>query len=485
MEQFLDQSVSLGSPFRHSYLGSFHLPPERKSPQFVNGPPVSPVPNNVHLQEFNAQMYKTTPDCGSKAVITALKTLQEKMRRLELERVQAERNVNQLSKTAQNNTGTTQGEQRGKQIGKKEGKPNQELVIQLQSAESRCSLLEKQLDYMKKMMEKAEQDKNALVQKQASLQKERQKDQVEVNMQLQKLEMLERECLKLSSTQSVAERKIELLEQKLREEEHERKLVQEKAAELQRSLEMSSALYSSVSAEVKQKKKTKMLVRKTAAVVPAPMHLPKVKQMPFVAGTSTGPSHSVSANVQSVLHMMKHHHPQLCDRIRSLRRSGSETRRHPRRALSSNQTAPVLSNLSELLLALQDELGQMSFEHKELVQQIADTKKPELREDLERELDHLVMRMEEKGAQISQLKRHQLAVQKLKQKSGEPRRAASADGRIGATSKTKSLLSSPAQKTPKAPKGKGSQGTQSQQQQSKGPVRLQTNLKKDDIMWET
>ncbi|KAG9347610.1 hypothetical protein JZ751_005181 [Albula glossodonta] len=420
-------SVSLGSPFRNSYVGSFHLPPERKSPQFVNGPPVSPVPNNVHLQEFNAQMYQTTPDCGSKAVITALKTLQEKMRRLELERAQAERN--------------------------------------LQSAESRCSLLEKQLDYMKKMMEKAEQDKNALVPKQASLQKERQKDQVEVNMQLQKLEMLERECLKLSSTQSVAERKIELLEQKLREEEHERKLVQEKAAELQRSLEMSSALYSSVSAEVKHKKKTKILVRKTAAVVPAPMHLPKVKQMPFVAGTSTGPSHSVSANVQSVLHMMKHHHPQLCDRIRSLRRSGSETRRGPRRAVSSNQTAPVLSNLSELLLALQDELGQMSFEHKELVQQIAETKKPELREDLERELDHLV--------------------QKLKHKSSEPRRAASADGRIGATSKTKSLLSSPAQKTPRAPKGKGSQGTQSQQQQSKGPVRLQTNLKKDDIMWET
>ncbi|KAJ8397630.1 hypothetical protein AAFF_G00436290 [Aldrovandia affinis] len=385
---------------------------------------VGPVPNNVNMQEFNPQMYRTTPDAGSKAVIAALKTLQEKMRRLEIERAQAERNVNQLCRVAERNAGTTQGEQRGQET--REGRRRQELVSQLQSAEARCSLLEKQLDYMRNMVEKAEQDRNTVVQKQA----ERQKDQAEVQTQLQKLEMLERECLKLSNTQSVAERKIELLEQKQREEEHERKLVQEKAAE------------------------------------------------------STGPSHSVSANVQSILHMMKHHNPKLCDRVRSFRGSGSETRRGFQRALSPSQAVPILGNLSELLLALQDELGQMSFEHQELVQQVEDTGKQELKEDLERELDRLVKRMEEKAAQITQLKRHQLAVQRLKQRPQDSRRrAASADGRIGAASRVKSLPSSPAQKTPQARKGsQGNQSDRHQQPKAKGPVRLQTNLQKDDIM---
>ncbi|KAJ8355674.1 hypothetical protein SKAU_G00184680 [Synaphobranchus kaupii] len=493
----LDQSVSLGSPFKHSYFGSFLLPPERTSPSVVKD--IGPVTNHVNLQEFNIQMYQTAPDAGSKAVIAALKTLQEKMRRLELERVQAEKNVNQLCRLADRDSGTgTQREEGGREPRGREGQPKQELVVQLQSAEARCCLLEKQMDYMRKMVEKAEEDRNAVIQSQESLHKERRKDQPEVEAQLQKLEMLERECLKLSSTQSVAERKIELLERRLQEEAHERRLVQEKAAELQRGLEMNRALYSSVSAGVKQKRKAKKpLPRKTAALAPAPQPFPKAKQMPFVAGTSAGPSHSVSANVQSVLHMLKHHQPQLCERLHSLGRSGSETRRGPRKAPSAGQAGPVLGNLSELLLALQDELGRMSFEHQELVQQIQDTKKRGLREDLERELDCLVKRMEEKGTQISQLKKHQLAncsgsfgqVQKLKQRPRDPKpRAASADGRMGASRRARSLPSSPAPNAPQRPRGKGSKGCQGNRTgrpQLKGPVRLQTNLKKDDIIWET
>ena len=41
-----------------------------------------------------------------------------------------------------------------------------ELVSQLQAAEARCRGLEKQLDYMRWMMEKAQQDKNTLAEKQ-------------------------------------------------------------------------------------------------------------------------------------------------------------------------------------------------------------------------------------------------------------------------------------------------------------------------------
>lgn len=49
-------------------------------------------------------------------------------------------------------------------------------------------------------------------------------------------------------------------------------------------------------------------------------------------------------------------------------------------------------------------------EHQELVRQIDETKKRDLREDLERELDCLVRRMEEKAAQISKLRKHKETV---------------------------------------------------------------------------
>ncbi|KAJ8270616.1 hypothetical protein GJAV_G00117180 [Gymnothorax javanicus] len=487
MEHLHDQNVSLGSPCKHSYFGSFLLPPGRTSPPVVDYASNDPMTSSAKLQELNMHMHRTTTDAGSRAVIAALKTLQEKIRRLELERVQAERDASRLCQRADRDTGSTPGESGSKETGGKEGRPNQELAAQLRSAEARCSILEKQLDFMRSMMKKAEQDRNEIIQQQESVHRERQTDQTEVEAQLQKLELLERECQKLSNTQSVAEMKIELLERKLLKEEHERKLVQEKAAELQRSLEMNRALYSSISAGVKPKKKKKTpLTRKTAAVAPLHHPFPKAKPMPFVAGMSTGPSHSVSANVQSVLHMLKFHHPQLCDRVHYHKRSNSETVRGPQKAPSVTPGPRVLGNLSELLLALQDELGQMSFEEQELVKRIEGTRKPCLREELERELDCLLKRMEEKGTQISQLKKHQLVVQKLKRRSRDlKRRAASADCRIGASSKPKSLTSSPTFHTPQRTKGKSCLGNRSDRPRLKGPVRIQTNLKKDDIVWET
>lgn len=112
-----------------------------------------------------------------------------------------------------------------------------ELVSQLQSAEARCQVLEKQLDHMKWMVEKAEQDKNALADKQvacgllhliwngahtkffylncnylfnsllhqASLYKEKASEVSSLQTQREKLDKLEKECIKLSQTQSQAE----------------------------------------------------------------------------------------------------------------------------------------------------------------------------------------------------------------------------------------------------------------------------------------
>lgn len=88
---------------------------------------------------------------------------------------------------------------------------------------------------------------------------------------------------------------------------------------------------------------------------------------------STSPSHSVHANMQSILHMMKHHQPQLCERVSALHRSGRGIRKNLQKAFPSSSAhaheregeiepePQPLGSLSDLLLALQDELGQMSL----------------------------------------------------------------------------------------------------------------------------
>lgn len=88
---------------------------------------------------------------------------------------------------------------------------------------------------------------------------------------------------------------------------------------------------------------------------------------------STSPSHSVHANIQSILHMMKHHQPWLCDQIRArhgplrgIRKNldkefSPDVPNKPPREQNWPRTDEPLGSLSDLLLALQDELGQMSL----------------------------------------------------------------------------------------------------------------------------
>ncbi|RXM28683.1 Centrosomal protein cep57l1 [Acipenser ruthenus] len=398
------------------------------------------------------------------AVISALKTLQEKIRRLELERTQAENNLKCLCEKALQHEHVSEQEKSESSLVQKEAQQKTELTAQLGSAEARCSLLEKQLDYMRKMVEIAEHEKNETLKKQVLLQKERIQDQVEVYSKLEKLEVLEQECLKLTATQTKAEMKIQQLEQKLLKEEHQYKLVQEKAAQLQTGLEITRIIQSSLPAECKKKKKTKITPAK-----------------------STSPSHSVRANVQNVLHIMKYHNPKLYDGSHTLpmrfpRSTDPAEKRSFRRPASSCSATSSVGSLSELLLALQDELGQMSFEHQELLKHIQETRKTEVREDLERELDCLVKRMEVKGDQISKLKKHQAAVQKLKQKSQKAKRRLASAGAQTEVREVKPLSATVRHRgpSPKPNKGHTNQGSL---QLLKNVQKLQLNLKKDDIMW--
>ncbi|NWR29096.1 CEP57 protein, partial [Oxyruncus cristatus] len=88
--------------------------------------------------------------------------------------------------------------------------------------------------------------------------------------------------------------------------------------------------------------------------------------VPFVAGKSTSPSHSVAANVQHVLHLMKQHTKALCNRhvVNDAPLAKPISTAHPasksRRPSLPMESSSSQEELSEVLLTLQDEFGQMS-----------------------------------------------------------------------------------------------------------------------------
>ncbi|XP_060947684.1 centrosomal protein CEP57L1 [Limanda limanda] len=487
METSIDQI--LDSPSKNSYIGSYYQPPDRIAPVptqlvFSAPPAVSRDPQITSLQ--GAQ---TNPNIDSRAVVDALKTLQDKIRRLELERKDAEKSYRQFShdiqKQQEAKASSTTPNQGAAGLLETNNSGRRELDSKLQSAEARCKSLEKQLDYMRKMVEKAKKGRKAVIENQASLQNE-QPSSSNTQTQQEKLDRLESEYLKLSRTQTLAEMKFTILEQRLLKEEQERKRVQERADELQRELDNSLQLSAPTNEEIKPKKRTKKTIKKT----PKPNELSSPsgllgKKMPFVAGTSISPSHSVHANVQSILHMMKHHQPQLCERVTALHRSGCGAKKSLHKDFSpspsglkkpdglSEQTDQPLGSLSDLLLALQDELGQMSFEHQDLVRQIDQTHNREERQELQSELERLVARVEEKGVQITKLRKHQRTVHKLTQSQS------CAEEYV-------------AKKSPPAPflveakqKGKRGGAAHNNRQLLRETQKFRNCLKQDDLSWET
>ncbi|XP_043398695.1 centrosomal protein CEP57L1 isoform X1 [Chelonia mydas] len=473
------EEKTMGSESKQSFIGSFLQPPDK---MFV------PTFGQSKSKKATATTGDMLPAPNNQALMSALKTLQEKIRRLELERSQAEDNLSCLSIEAAQYKKTLQHETNEKDIAHEELiQQKKDVSVQLSAAQSRCSLLEKQLDYMRKMVFNAELEKNMVLQQQTQLQKEKDQNQMELHAKLEKLEVLEKECFRLSTTQRTAEDKIKQLEEKLREEEHHRKLIQDKAAQLQTGLEINRILMSSVSPQNERKKKNrkKKTAKKKSALkkVHPPQLCLKAGMLPFVAGKSASSSHSVSANVQSVLHMMKHRSPCILSRCPEAAEHRISRRTIACKSVSSCSTSSsVTENLSDLLLAIQDELGQMSFEHQELLKQIQETQNCEVREDLERELDCLVKQMEIKGEQISKLKKHQASVHKLKQKAQKLKRQSAHV--LPKSDDLKGTREIPVTSSGRASKSCPVQKSKSSLQLLKNVQKLQSTLKKDDIMWE-
>ncbi|XP_071597307.1 centrosomal protein CEP57L1 isoform X3 [Heliangelus exortis] len=441
----------MASESKNSFIGSFLQPPDKMLPAAFT---------YVESNKLAAVGGDRSSIPKNEAVVSALETLQEKIHRLELEKSQAEDNLCSLSLAAAQYKKALEHESYIKDTAHKElMQQRKDISLQLNAAQSRCSLLEKQLDYMRKMVSRAELEKKIILEQQAQLQKEEDQNRLELHAKLEKLELLEKECLKLTATQKIAEAKIKHLEEKLCKEEHQRKLIQGKTTQ--------------------RNPTTKM-------------HLPqlhvKAGELPFVAGKSVSSSHSVSANVQSVLHIMKHRNPHISSQSPGGATSGTLGHCTLSKSISSCPTSPTpTKSLSDLLLAIEDELGQMSFlvldrEYQKLRKKIQETQDSRVREDLEQELDCLVKEMEFKGEQISILKKHQATVQKLKRRTQKLKQGA---GHV--------KLKSGDQKDPKESavtvrenmsKSCPGQRSRSSLQLLKNVRKLQSALKSNDIMWE-
>ncbi|XP_056613716.1 centrosomal protein of 57 kDa isoform X2 [Triplophysa dalaica] len=442
---------------------------------------------------FTHTPVKAFPESNSAAILSALKNLQEKIRRLELERC----DTHQKLKTLSNESTQTQAHSRGEDDLK-----NHELLCHLSTAETRCSRLERQLEHMRKTVRNAESNRTAVLRRQASLEQLGSVDQTDVQRKLQKLDVLEQEYQRLTDTQTLAEKKIRDLERKLQEEEHQRKLVQDKAA--QTGLEANRILIQSVSPRPHKSSKVKqkmvidsphtcgvMIVCRSVVHVwivfvflqthtshPQPHYRLSLGDVPFVTGTSTSSSHSVRANVQHVLHLMKHHHPHLCnERVLGHTPPPCSTNERRRSAhLSSSSSASSSSSseeLSDLLLMLQDEFGHMSFEHQELARQIESSGSDRLRQDLEREMETLVKRMESKGEQIAKVRRHQTQLERMRRQCGRHQ--------VKVTPSSSSRTRSAAAAKVKSRPGERSRDSL---RLLKDMRTLQTSLRRDQLSWD-
>ncbi|XP_025237739.1 centrosomal protein CEP57L1 isoform X10 [Theropithecus gelada] len=321
------------------------------------------------------------------------------------------------------------------------------------------------------MVLNVEREKNMILEQQAQLQREKEQDQIKLYAKLEKLDVLEKECFRLTTTQKTAEDKIKHLEEKLKEEEHQRKLFQDKASELQTGLEISKIIMSSVS-NLKHSKEKKTSSKKTKCIKRGPpwQICSKFGALPFVAEKRR-----------------QHRGPHILQKPFNV----AETRCLPRPSRTtswckaiprdSEKSISIFDNLSELLMAMQDELDQMSMEHQELLKQMKETESHSVCDDIECELECLVKKMEIKGEQISKLKKHQDSVRKLQQKvqNSKMSEASGVQQEDSNPKGSKNIKNSPRKCL--------TDTKLFQKNSSFHPIRvhnLQMKLRRDDIMWE-
>ncbi|KAH9500618.1 hypothetical protein Btru_077092 [Bulinus truncatus] len=370
-------------------------------------------------------------------VISALKSLQSKIRQLEIDRRVSEQALQSLTTDTEKFKEhlTTGGHAKINRTYKHAVQTEDEIADnhaielreQLIDTENRCQLLGKQLEQMKSMTLTSQINGWEPGEKTFRF-----RYNTDLKDHIDRLNELERDQVRLTTTQTLAERysgnrtdqpesKIKELEKRLKEEKIHRKTLQEKTAQLETATvsklkttkvqrPYSSPAQLSKTKKPIAKKKKKILTRKSAPSKLEPMRHYRLNlaEIPFVAGKSTGPSHSLGANVQKVLSMMKTHNAALCSMYADVDNKNGDSS-----PSSGSSSSSVDQDLNDLITQLQDEYGHLVSENHRLLDEIHSTRDLQAREELEKDYESVVAKIKSKREQISKITKHQQKLAKV------------------------------------------------------------------------
>lgn len=432
------------------------------------------------------------PESNRHGVLSALKNLQDRLKQVEREKKQAELHLSQLAASAASSAQSADVRSR--------------LVTQ----EERCRVLEQQLEKTRVMALEAERDRAEALRKIAALQTDNMYiDNAERRSYVDKISNLEREQLKLMATQTLAQKKIKDLEDRLDDERRLRLGFQNKLQKSETWSETARPLAVERTKPRRRKKRTSSAARTVPVTARGtvgrkypsngkhPGHEPpehfhvNLAEIPFVTGKSTSRSHSLAANFQEVLSLMKKHNSKLCagpslhSRV-ARRGTGFQALRRTTSARSCDRSKPCtematesMDELASLILQLEDEFSQLSVDREALTRQMKGAADKQLQNDLTKQLNGVVAHMEAKGEQIVKLKRCQdvllrKVVTKKTPKSGGRRSVAADSGRVF-------RVSASAAATPSSSHSKA----QGSLHLLKDLKKIQTTLRADDIVWDS
>ncbi|KAF6033049.1 CEP57 [Bugula neritina] len=393
-------------------------------------------------------------------VVDALKNIQDRIRALEVERTTAEENLKGLSKEttyyrkslermrAECSPRTTPRSRietsdyrtsPGLSPGRCSSRHQNDIQEQLRSADSRCELLDKQLEYMRKMLNEAEAEKRLAYERSEQMMRLRSANTgQELRLQMEKIAGMEREHQRLQASQALAQNRIRDLEKVLEETRNQQRasVSPNLSAELRSAAKTNQILIDKLSPPVspnkhkpdspaKQKKRRRPKKCKPSHPVPGQHYRLNLADIPFVVGQSTAPSHRVGTNVQNVIAKMKSHNPDLCAAAADRRRPRSAPPRskrcanRPKLIVSSTATDNSESEceLQDMMDQLAEEYTHMSAEHHELTRECDSAVTAALAAEIQHEIEKLEIRMSTKAEQIARLGAYQ---NKLNEKRNKP-----------------------------------------------------------------
>ncbi|XP_034025165.1 centrosomal protein of 57 kDa-like [Thalassophryne amazonica] len=400
---------------------------------------------------------KTFPESKHEEILSNLRYLKEKIRRLELEKRHGQSILTnaceakssprlQSDEVSRRSCTSAEASKTPDQCSCSHLSPSSSstaLITKLDAAESRCVKLERQLDLLRRMCRpqthqtdplkeqvhrfnvepSCRNSLNSRVSMKSARSADMKVDPLAEQVQMEKLERLQQDYVRITHRQTDTQVKIRELEMKLHEEEHHRKLMQDQMNQLCTGLEANRILLQSrsppLSATQPKEKKSNTMKFVPQQTSVKPHYRLNRRDVDFIIGMSAGCSHPVTANIPSVLSPLKKYHLLLVNK--PVQNTSEMTDQG-----HANESSSGMDELSELLQALREEQQLMSRKHDELMKQLEESMSKEERKALHREQERLLLEMEKKGEQIGKIYRHQRQTKLVHKEAKSDRRATTA-----------------------------------------------------------